>query len=168
MNERQSETDPNLHLLGDAEAFATHALQIAEQTSRELVIVSDFLDPAIFNQANFADLVSRLARRHRHARVRILLKDIRPVVERGHKLLSLARRLSSKIEIRKLLTDAENDGRAYLIGDRDKLLYKHDDGEYKGFANYTGGPEASRLLVDFDNLWERHSELSPALRTLRI
>lgn len=168
MKEKQSDTDENLFLLDDAEAFAKHACQIAEQSSRKLAILSNFLDPIIFDQQDFSALVSRLARSDRNARVRILVKDIQPLTERGHALLSLARRLSSKVEIRKLLIEPQNDAQAYLISDRQRVLYKHDDGEYQGFANYRAGPEANKLLTDFDNFWERHSELSPDLRSLRL
>lgn len=168
MKERQSELDDRLFLLEGAEAFTKHARQIVAQSSRKLAILSETLDPAIFDQKGFSDLVSRLARGDRNAMVRILVKDIQPLVEGGHALLSLARRLSSKIELRKLLIEPENATQAYLIGDRRGLLYKHDDREYQGFASYRAGPEANRLLTEFDNLWERHSELSPALRSLRI
>lgn len=167
MKERQSETSDQLFLLEDAEAFALHARQIIEGSRRELTILSEFLDSQIYDQP-LADLISRLARDDRNARVRILLKDVRPVVERGHSLLSLARRLSSKVEIRKLLIEAENDAEAYLIGDRDRVLYQHADREYKGFANYAAAPEAAKLLGGFNHLWERHSEVSPALRSLVI
>ncbi|MEX1032585.1 MAG: hypothetical protein WDZ30_04445 [Cellvibrionaceae bacterium] len=168
MKEIQSEVDENLILLEDGEAFAKHARQIVEQGRRELAILSSSLDPYIYDRTDFADLVSSLARGDRKAEVRIQVKDIRPLVERGHRLLKLARRLSSKVHIRKLLIEPENDTRAYLIGDRGLLLYKHDDTEYKGFANYRAGPEANALLDVFNHLWEQHSTVDPSLRNLRI
>lgn len=168
MKERQSETDANLFLLEDAEAFSHHAEQLIEQSDRDLAILSQALDPLIYDQENLADRISQLARSNPRARIRILVKDTRPLVERGHKLLTLARRLSSKVEIRKLLTEPENDSHAYLIGDRNLLLYKHDDRDYQGFANYQAGPEAQKFLEEFNFLWDRHSEVPVDLRTLRI
>ncbi|MCW8193954.1 hypothetical protein F6455_04030 [Proteobacteria bacterium 005FR1] len=167
MKERPSEVSDKLFLLKDAEAFALHAKQLVGGSRRELVILSELLDPLIYDQA-LSELVSQLARGDRKARVRILLKNIQPVIERGHPLLALARRLSSKLEIRRLLIEAENEAQAYLIGDRDHLLYLHSDREYKGFSNYAAGPEVARLLESFNHLWERHSEASPALRALFI
>jgi hypothetical protein len=167
MKERQSESAEQLFLLDDAEAFALHARQIVERSRRELAVLSQHLDPLVYESA-LADRISALARDDRNARVRILVKEIEPIIERGHPLLTLARRLSSKVEIRKLLIEPENEAEAYLIGDRERVLYKHADREYTGFANYLAGPEAAKLLDNFNYLWERHSELSPALRSLVI
>jgi hypothetical protein len=167
MKERQSEVSEKLFLLEDAEAFAVHAKQLVEGSRRELAILSELLDPLIYDHG-LTHLISQLARSDRAARVRILLKDIQPLIERGHPLLTLARRLSSKVEIRKLLIEPENEAQAYLTGDRDRLLYLHSDREYQGFANYAAGPEVARLLDSFDHLWERHSEVSPGLRSLII
>jgi hypothetical protein len=167
MKERQSESAQELFLLEDAEAFAHHAKEIVAGARRELAILGERLDSTIYDQP-LAELISRLARADRNARVRILLKDIQPITERGHALLDLARRLSSKVEIRKLLIEPENETEAFLVADRLQVLYQHSDGDYTGFANYQAGPEAAKLLDTFDHLWERHGEISPALRRLHI
>ncbi|MGQ9424558.1 DUF7931 domain-containing protein [Gilvimarinus sp. F26214L] len=168
MKERQSDTDEQLFLLEDVEAFAHHALRVATRARREMVLLSGTLDPILFDHAGFADAISALARSDRNARVRILVKQVHPLIERGHRLLELSRRLSSKVEIRKLTIEPENDAESYLIGDRDKLLYQHEPREYQGFANYNAGPEVRPILEVFDQLWARHSEQSPALRRLVI
>lgn len=168
MKESRSEVSEHLYLLEDAEAFAKHAKQMVEQSSREVCILSTNLDPLLFDQDDFADRLSKLARSDRHARVRILVKDIRPMLDRGHKLLNLSRRLSSKVHIHRLLTDPEDNCHSYLLGDREHLLYMHEDGVYHGFADYQAAPKLRQFLEDFNHLWEQHSELSPDLRRMYL
>src|SRR5690606_5552024 len=122
----------------------------------------------LYDRDDFASAVSRLVRKDRNARLRILVKDLRPLVEHGHRLLELSRRLSSKVEIRKLLIDAPGAERSFMIGDRELLLFQHEEGVYRGFANYRAGPEITPLLDSFNELWERHSEVSPDLRRLHL
>lgn len=168
MKEVQSEASEHLLLLEDAAAFAKHAQQIAARSSREICILSGSLDPTIYDQENFVRLVSELARSERHAQVRILVKDVRPILERGHKLLNLARRLSSKVQIRKLLMDPEDKDHSYLLSDRGLLLYMHEEGAYQGFADYDATSRTRQLLENFNRLWEHHSEVSPDLRQMHL
>lgn len=168
MKEVQSEASEHLWLLEDAEAFAKHAKKLAEQSARQICILSASLDPSVFDQEDFVDQVSRLARSDRRAQVRILVKDIRPMLDRGHQLLTLSRRLTSKVHIRKLLTDPQDKPHSYLLSDRGLLLYMHEEGAYKGFADYDAAPRVQQLLEDFSHLWEHHSEASPDLRHMHL
>jgi len=166
--ETVSPTDENLILLNGVESFYKHALGCAEKSQRELVVLSQQLDPLLYNHDNFADAVSKMVRSDRHSRVRILVKDPRPVIESGHRLLTLSRRLSSKIEIRKLLIEPKDETVGYLIGDKKYLLYQHTETQYSGFINYNGAPESKKLLEEFDYLWDQHGFVDPEFRQLMI
>ena len=168
MTEIISETDSNLILLDELADYQHHILTISERSQRQLVILSQELDFPVYSQETLCSTIIQLLRYDRQARVSVLVKNIRPMVERGHRLLKLARRMSSKIEIRKLTAEPEDETRAYAIGDQRYLLYKHDDNEYRGFVNYNGAPESKSLLEEFTYLWEQHSYLDPALRQLVI
>ena len=109
-----------------------------------------------------------MVRKDRRAHVKVLVKDIRPVVEQGHRILNLARKLSSKIEIRKLLIKPEKDAISYLIGDRRHLLYMHEDQMYNGFVNFEAALESKGLAEEFTYLWDKHSELDPSLRIMLL
>lgn len=167
VNEEQARCE-TLHQLAEPADFAEHAQSIVENSRREVALMSATLDRGVYDRPEFAAALSQLARTERNARVRILVKDIQPLVERGHLLLTLARRLSSKVSIRKLTIEPPQADRAFLIGDRDRLLYQHEEGVYQGFANYQAGPEIKPLLLLFEDLWERQSEVSPDLRRLSL
>lgn len=168
MVEKASETDANLILIDELDDFSSHSLQVVESSRREVLLLSKTLDPALYNNESFYQAILDFARNDRNVQVKILVKDIQPVVEQGHRLLTLARRLSSKIEIRKLHTKPQKDSITYLIGDRKHLLYMHEDQVYNGFVNYEAAQESKSLADEFTYLWDTHSELDPALRTMLI
>ena len=168
MAEQQSEVDENLFLLEGLDPFYKHTLKIINHTSRHLAILSDDLDFSLYNNPDLKSAISRLARKDRNATIRILVKKTKPLVERNHLLLSIARKLPSKIRIRKLTLEPEDNDRSYLIGDRQLLLYKHDDKEYSGFANYRAGPEITNIIEDFNYLWQQHSVEDTELRVLSL
>ncbi|GAB1265230.1 DUF7931 domain-containing protein [Aurantivibrio infirmus] len=168
MTETVSPTDDNLILLDGLDSYSKHANKILGDARREIVILSNKLDFSLYDQSSIAEHITQVIRNDRNAKVKILIKDIRPLVERGHQLLNLARRLSSKVKLRKLLIEPENDSHAYLIADNSRLLYQHDDEEHVGFVNYKARPEAKKLLREFTYLWEQHSDEDPSLRSLVI
>lgn len=168
MAEQASESDTSLILIDELEDFTKHSVQVVEASRREVLLLSKTLDPAIYNNEPFYQSILDLARNDRNVQVRILVKDIQPVVEQGHRILNLARRLSSKVEIRKLLSRPQKDSITYLIGDRKHLLYMHEDLVYNGFVNYEAAQESKSLADEFTYLWDKHSELDPALRTMLL
>jgi len=168
MSEHTSEVDPNLILLDEFDDFAKHALQVVEASRREILILSKTFDPALYNTEAFYQQILDLARADRNRQVKILVKDIQPVVEQGHRILALARRLSSKVEIRKLLIKPQKDSITYVIGDCKHLLYMHEDQVYNGFVHYEAAQECKSLADEFSYMLDKHSELDPALRTMLL
>ena len=168
MTETPSAVDDNLILLEGQEAFAKHLLQLIQTARRKVYILSRTLNDALYHDQEIADALSALVRNDRNAEVCILVKKVKPLVELNHHLLRLARRLPSKITIKKLLIEPQDDDRAYLIGDRDLLLYQHDEAEFTGFVNYSAKPEVAKILDDFDYLWQRQSIVDEDLRSLHL
>ena len=159
-----SDTNPNLFLLDELADFQAHALKAVQQGQRQLCILSATLDEPLYNTDEFCDAVRVLATRDRYGQVRFLVKDVRPMVEHGHRLLHLARRLSGKVAVRKLTIAPRDTDDAWLIVDHATLLYKHDDAAYKGFADYAAAPKCKLLLEEFTELWDLYGEEDPNLR----
>ena len=164
---RQSAVSDTLLLLEDCADFQQHAVTLAQNTRRHLAIFSTDLDAPVYDCDAFVSAVSALARASRYARIQLLVKDTKPLIERGHKLARLSQRLSSKITLRKLTVAPENTDMAFMLCDNDTLLYKNDDLAYSGFANYAAAAEVKRLRETFDYLWE-HAESEADLHVLHI
>lgn len=168
MAEQISETDPELRLLDAQDDFSSHAIELAGKSRRDLMILSHRLDPLVYDTEDFYQAVLRFARQDRRSMVRMLVNDVKPIVEQGHYLLRLARRLSSKVEIRRLAFEPKDKEAAWLMGDRQYLLYKHDDSVYRGFVNYNARMECLEFADEFNILWDRHSVVDPSLRTFLL
>lgn len=149
------------------EPFATLAIELARTASRHLRIYSYRLDHDVFDSASLATAMGELARRGRHSEIKILVSDARPIVQRGHRLLQLSRRLSSSISIRVLAEHPELPEATYVVRDTNGILYKPDDIGRPGFFEPDSRASAKKFIEGFDALW-RWGERDPRLRQLTL
>ena len=135
--------------------------------SRTVRIYSQELDHSLFDRADVTDALSSFVRHGPPARLQILIHSSSSIVSRGHQLLELARRLDSKIEIRKVPGELATDRASFVLADERGYFLLPDHREYQAMANAFDPVEAERLAERFDYLWDR-SEADPDLRVLRI
>lgn len=136
--------------------FAEWATALAAQASREICILSPDLDHRVFDDRDLVDALSALARRSRQSRVRILVSNYRPIIQRGHRLLALARRLPSSILLQQLDEHPDWKGETLVIKDRNGVLCKPADADKAAFCEPDSRARAERHLELFNELW-RHS-----------
>lgn len=164
---RPSAVSDQLILLENLADFQEHAVALAQDARRYLAILSTNLDAPLYDQDVFVSAISRLVRESRFAHVNILVKNTKPLIERGHKLARLSQRLSSKVQLRKLTIEPENTDMGFMLRDNDGLLFKNDDLAYRGFANYSAAVEVKRLRETFDYLWQ-YAEPEADLQLLHL
>ncbi|MDB6062283.1 MAG: hypothetical protein JWM78_2386 [Verrucomicrobiaceae bacterium] len=156
----------------DSERFAVNnraeiALDLTQQCHRQLRLLSNTLDPELYNSSAFADALSQLARRSRYSEIRILVLDAHAIVERGHKLVELQRRISSTIHLRRADCEPATIKENFLIADnRGLLCYSLKEPE-KAWADYNNLPLAEDYSAQFDELWHRSID-DPELRLLSL
>ena len=138
-----------------------------EQTQDMLDIFSRDLDPELYDRQPFLDALSRLCLRNRKARIRLLVQEPQVPVKRGHRLIELARRLSSSIEIRQPHPDYRHYNEAFMVADQCGLIYRSLADRFEGMGNFYNPVEARRKLDFFTEVWER-SEQNPEFRRLHL
>lgn len=163
----QSPGVKDLWLLDGLEDFREHSLRVLQQARRRVNLLSQDLDPQVLAESRFIDGLSALARSSRYVQIQVLLRDTRLAKEISHPLVKLAQRLSTKIEIRKVTQEPENNAREFLCCDDQWLVYKNDFQAYRGFANYAAWQEVKRLRDDFTYLWE-YGEPEPDFQLIYI
>ena len=152
----------------DGEAGARGALNAGvAEARRTLVIYSHALDPVYFDQPEFAEVLSSFARRSRNAEARVLIQDSSLMVSRGHRVLELSRRLSSKIVIQQVDADYDPPDGCFVAWDQKGYWHLPDHREPKGIARLEDAVRAKRLYEEFDRLWRR-ARPDPNLRTLGL
>lgn len=147
------------------------ALDLAQQTQRQLRIFANELEPNVYDHADFAAALSQIVRGYRNADIRLLITDSGNLKHGGHALLAIQRRLSSAIRIRKVdgLADGNNEPTSenYLIADgRGLLCYAVREPEM-AWADYNNVPLANEYAARFDELWN-HANEDPNLRVLSL
>ncbi len=149
-----------------AERRAT-ALDLAQQCRRQLRLLSNDLDHELFDSSEFADALTQLARHSRYSEIRILVVDVRPIVQRGHRLLELQRRLSSTIQLRRADCDAIDIKENFLVADQRGVLCYSLQAPEKAWSDYNNRPAAEDYSAQFDELWQRSID-DPELRLLHL
>lgn len=132
----------------------------------EIALFSRDLDPAVLDAPEVLAQVKRLALSGRHARIRILLQDPRKAVSDGNRLIALAQRLPSIIEVRTPIEEQDLQyAAAFLVTDRRGYFYRPLASRPEGEGSTHAPGRHGQLLSLFDQMWER-SVSSEELRPL--
>ena len=139
--------------------------RLVEQARREILIFSEDLDPDYYDQAPFVEALRRLCLGAPPQCVRVLLGDPRAVALRGHRLIGLARQLTSRIAVRHLAEDFKDRPDAFLIADGRGYCVRRLADSAEAVADLNGARQGRLLRAEFEQMWER-SDVDIELRRL--
>ncbi|MVW75863.1 DUF7931 domain-containing protein [Pseudomonas xionganensis] len=143
-----------LERFNQIEQARAHALALLQQARRSLCIYSHDLEPWLYHHSSVQQACSQFLLASPRNQLRILLRDSSRAVKEGHRLLSLARRLSSNLQIRKLNPDYPNEELAFLLADDCGLLVLPEPGQFSGYALYQDLVRARQRRSQFDQAWD--------------
>jgi predicted GNAT family N-acyltransferase len=141
----------------DSAALAAHAVAaLASQARRELTVLTPDLEPRLYDQRPFLDAVRRLAlERPDRLPVRILLLDAEPAIRRDHRLIELARRLSSAVRIGAVPDELAAQTDAYLLADDLGYCLRRRTDPNTHVVDFAAPARVRALRRDFDAIWEQ-------------
>ncbi len=128
--------------------------QVAARAQRLLSIYTPNLEPELYDQSEFLDVVKRLVLARPFAKVRVLVGEPGRASTDGQRFLAMARRLSSCIDIRNLPVRSGAPHCAYLIADERAIVYRLRADCWDGIADLDNAPVARLYLHEFDQLWD--------------
>lgn len=142
------------------------ALALARQATSKLCIFSNELDAALYNSRLFVEAARDIiaSAENSHGEIRILVHDVSKPLSRGHQLLDLGRRLSSRIQLRKMPQPIHH---AFLIADNVGVLDQRRAERYEATASFNNPGWARDLQNYFDQVWQ-HSVTSFESHSLSI
>lgn len=146
---------------------AHHVTAMSSQATRHLRIFSRDLDARLFDNAGFMTACKALALHSRFSRIEILLIESRQVTAHGHRLLNLAKTLSSRIEIRQPEKQYEKLRHFSLTVDGQGYVYRTMNERYEGLACYHDPRYCRELDRHFTEIWQR-SHVDAELRNMRL
>ena len=157
---------PDIEL--DTSALVRHAcLRLFQQAHQEILIVSRHLDGALFNNASVSTALKDFVLRNRNTHVRVLCKDPMPAVKENHRLIELAYRLSSFIEIRTPTPEYREHNAAYVVADGLGVVHRTQADRYEATVSFAHHAFAGELVREFNGMWASALP-SPALRRLHL
>ncbi|MCW8906462.1 MAG: acyltransferase [Sedimenticola sp.] len=140
---------------------------MAQQASRSIDILTYDLDKPVYDQAGFLEAVKQLALRTPGLSIRILLQQSEKVQKEGHRLIDLARRVTSRIEIRRPHADYIDHPENFIVVDRTGYVRRSQPDRYEGEANFCHPLESKLLSEFFTEVWDK-SEVESTLRRLYL
>lgn len=130
---------------------------VAANAQRLMSIYTPDLEPDLYDQNSFLEIVKRFVLARRFAKVRVLLSDSGRLLRDNNRFIAMGRRLTSCIDIRPALMAGRPRNAAqpggYLIADDRAIVYRVKMDRWDGVADLNNPPVARQYLDEFDEIW---------------
>jgi len=126
---------------------------VAASAQRLMTIYTPDLEPDLYDQNAFLEIVKRFVLARRFAKVRVLLSDSGRLLRDNNRFIAMGRRLTSCIDIRPAVGVAKQRACAYLIADDRAIVYRVHPDRWDGVADLNNPPIARQYLDEFDEIW---------------
>ena len=142
-------------------------IDVAGVATRRISIYTHDLDPGIYDDLDFLEIVKHLVLSQTYARIRVLIADPTRAIKNGNAFVHLGRRLNTYIEFRHVRKDLRTHAESFCIADETALVYRLQASRWEGIAD-TYEPAVARLYAKmFDEIWLA-SEVEIEFRQLGI
>jgi hypothetical protein len=125
----------------------------AASAQRMISIYTPDLEPDLYDQSSFLEVIKRFVLSRSFSKVRVLLVDPARVMRDSNRFVAMGRRLSSYIDIRHVAHHAPQRASAYLIADDRAIVYRLRADKWDGIADFNNTAVARLYLTEFDTLW---------------
>ncbi len=147
---QSSESLTVLSTLAEARAAVN---EIAATAQRLISIYTPDLEPDLYDQTPFLEVIKHFVLARSFAKVRVLLAEPTRVMRDSNRFVAMGRRLSSCIDIRYIAAQAPQRASAYLIADDRAIVYRMRADTWDGVADLNNPPVAKLYLQEFDSIW---------------
>lgn len=158
-------TDSKVMTFDSRDQAATLASELIDTARQEICFFGPVIDPVLFDNDVAISKLSEFARRSQRTRLRILVHDTQRNVIDSHRLLPLAQRLTSHIQIHTTHPKHQAQRSLFMLVDRRAYLYCPNAERYQGRAEIQAAAFARDLQQQFEELWN-HSR--PDINTRRL
>ena len=152
-------------VISTQEEMRRAVIDVATVAVRKVSIFSHDLDPGIYDDPDFLEIIKRLVLSQTYARIRVLIADPARAIKNGNAFVHLGRRLNTYIEFRYVREDLRTHAESFCIADETALVYRLQAKRWEGIAD-TYEPAVSKLYGKmFDEIWQA-SEVELEFRQL--
>jgi hypothetical protein len=126
---------------------------VAASAQRLMSIYTPDLEPDLYDQNAFLEIVKRFVLARRFAKVRVLISDSNRLLRDNNRFIAMGRRLTSCIDIRPALGAVKQRAAGYVIADDRAIVYRVHPDRWDGVADLNNPPVARQYLDEFDEIW---------------
>ena len=127
--------------------------EVAATAQRLISIYTPDLEPDLYDQSAFLEVIKHFVLTRSFAKVRVLLAEPSRVMRDSNRFVAMGRRLSSCIDIRYAAAQAAQRASAYLIADDRAIVYRMRADTWDGVADISNPAVARVYLQEFDQVW---------------
>ena len=163
----QDRQDSKRWVISTREEMREAALAVVREAKRKVSIFTHDLEPGIYDDPDFLEVIKRLVLSQTYARIRVLIADPTKAIKNGNNFVHLGRRLNTYIEFRHVREDLRTHAEAFCIADETALVYRLQASRWEGIVD-THEPAVAQLYGKmFDEIWLA-SEVEMEFRQLGI
>lgn len=152
----------------DSKALLELLIRLLGEAKREFLIVTRDLERGVLGHSDFVDAARAFATRGLpQLRLAILVIDPGPAIRLGHRLVDLARRLPSVVQLRRAGEPDRDYPAAFVLNDAGGYYYRESADRAEGHGHSVDRVGNARLRTQWNALWDR-SEEDPELRQLSL
>ncbi len=156
-----------LHVLSTLDEVRTATETVAASGQRLISIMTPDLEPEIYDQAAFLEIIKRFVLGRSFAKVRVLLRDQARMGNGANRFVAMAHRLTSYLEIRVRAAPYRELTAAYCIADERAIVYRVRADRAEGIAGLNNPPIARQYLQEFDAIWQASATEEREVRIAR-
>lgn len=156
-----------LHVLSTLDEVRTATETVAASGQRLISIMTPDLEPEIYDQAAFLEIIKRFVLGRSFAKVRVLLRDQARMGNGANRFVAMAHRLTSYLEIRVRAAQYRELTAAYCIADDKAIVYRVRADRADGIAGLNNPPIARQYLQKFDAIWQASATEEREVRIAR-
>ncbi len=154
-------------VISTQEEMRLAAIEVAREATRKVSIFTHDLEPGIYDDPDFLEVIKRLVLSQTYSRIRVLIADPSRAIKNGNNFVHLGRRLNSYIEFRHVREDLRTHAESFCIADETALVYRLQAARWEGIAD-TFEPSVAKLYGSmFDEIWLA-SEVEVEFRQLGV
>jgi hypothetical protein len=149
----QARGENHVRVISSLEDMRAAVDTVAASAQRLMSIYTPDLEPEIYDQNGFLEIVKRFVLARRFAKVRVLLSDSGRLLRDNNRVIAMGRRLTSCIDIRPAAGPVKQRAAGYLIADDRAIVYRVHADRWDGVADLNNPPIARQYLDEFDEIW---------------
>jgi len=154
-------------VISTREEMRQAVIDVAREASRKVSIFTHDLEPGIYDDPDFLEVIKRLILSQAYSRIRVLIADPTRAIKNGNTFVHLGRRLNTYIEFRHVREDLRTHAESFCIADETALVYRLQANRWEGIVD-TYEPAVAKLYGKmFDEIWTA-SEVEMEFRQLGI